>query len=68
MPSLLAMLGEERNTTCDYNGATFVDWTGGGAHPRSFGARAVMGDGGAGENAAGLELARGRGPRRERQQ
>ncbi len=37
IPSLLASLGEENRTTCDWWGGTFVDWSAGGAHPRAFG-------------------------------
>ncbi|GAB4818184.1 hypothetical protein N2152v2_005230 [Parachlorella kessleri] len=36
IPSLLASLGEDRNTTCDWSGGTFIDWSEGGNHPRSF--------------------------------
>ena len=58
VPSLLAMLGEDANTTCDYHGATYVDWSGGGPHPRDFVAADATPGGRAGGRQAGR---RGRG-------
>ncbi len=37
IPSLLASLGEDKNTTCDWGGGTYVDWSAGDSHPRTFG-------------------------------